>query len=164
MGSGLWRKAFGTFRRSEIHNSTFGGNALSCRAALATLDVVGNPDFLAAVRGRAEMLFSGLGRVATGSPLVDRLSWRGLLGGLRLKEGTHPWLRSESLGLRELEGEPTSGMLLVERLARRNILVQLCGHDWSVVRIEPPLTVEPEACARFVDAVGDALRWLEKNA
>jgi putrescine aminotransferase len=164
MAEGLWKKAFGTPRRSELHNSTFGGNALSCRAALATLDVVEDPDFLRRVRERAETLFADLGRVLAGRGMVDRLTWKGLLGGLRLKEGTHPWLRPESLGLKDLEGMPTSGVLLVERLARRRILVQLCAHDWSVVRIEPPLTVEPEACARFVDAVGEAVRWLEDNA
>lgn len=163
-GEGLWTKAFGSYRRSEIHNSTFGGNALACRAALATLEIIADAKFLAGVRDRAEKLFSSLERAVAGCPMVAGLTWRGLLGGLRLKEGTHPWLRSENLGLKDLEGEPTSGMLFVERLARRQILVQLCGHDWSVVRVEPPLTVDADACGRFVEAVSDAVRWLEKNA
>lgn len=163
-GAGLWAKAFGNFRRSELHNSTFGGNALACRAALATLAIIADPKFLAGVRERGEKLFNGLERAVAGCGMVEDLSWKGLLGGLRLKEGTHPWLRSENLGLEELEGEPTSGILIVERLARRRILVQLCAHDWSVVRVEPPLTVDADACARFVDAVAESVRWLEKNA
>ena len=96
--------------------------------------------------------------------MVEAISWRGLLGGLRLREGTHPWLRSENLGLKDLEGGPTSGVLFVERMARRQILVQLCGHDWSVVRVEPPLTVDADACGRFVEAAAEAAAWLEKNA
>ena len=164
VGAGLWERAFGSFRRSEIHNSTFGGNALACRAALATLEIVADPKFLADVRDRAAKLFAALERALAGCGVVESITWRGLLGGIKLREGTHPWLRSESLGLKDLEGEPTSGVLFVERLARRQILVQLCAHDWSVVRVEPPLTVEPEACGRFVEAAADAARWLEKNA
>jgi acetylornithine/succinyldiaminopimelate/putrescine aminotransferase len=163
-GRGLWTNAFRGFRRSEIHNSTFGGNALACRAALATLEIVAAPKFLAGVQDRAAKLFSALEKALSGCGAVERVAWRGLLGGIRLREGTHPWLRSENLGLKDLEGEPVSGVLFVERLARRQILVQLCGHDWSVVRVEPPLTVDPEVCGRFVEAVADAARWLEKNA
>lgn len=163
-GSGLWTKAFGGFRRAEIHNSTFGGNALACRAALATLEVIADPRFLAGVQERAAKLFGALERALAGSRAVEAIPWRGLLGGVRLREGSHPWLRSENLGLKDLEGEPTSGVLFVERLARRQILVQLCAHNWSVVRVEPPLAVDPETCARFVEAAADAVRWLEKNS
>ncbi len=164
IGGELWKKAFGSYRRAELHNSTFGGNALACRAALATLDVIADPKFLAGVRERAEQLFGDLTQALSGCALVEGLTWKGLLGGIRLNEGTHPWLQSENLGLKELEGAPVAGLLLVERLARRQILVQLCGHDWSVVRVEPPLTVDADACSRFAGAVGEAARWLEKNA
>jgi acetylornithine/succinyldiaminopimelate/putrescine aminotransferase len=88
----------------------------------------------------------------------------GRLGGIKLKDVNHPWLRWENLGLEQLRGRPISGALVVERLARRNILVQVCAHDWSVIRVEPPLTVDPDACARFVAAMADAVRWLEENA
>jgi putrescine aminotransferase len=108
MGRGLWTRAYGTYLRAEIHNSTFGGNAL--------------------------------------------------------RDVRHPWLSWENLGLPELAGRPSAGALLVERLARRGILAQVCGHDWSVVRVEPPLVVEPETCARFVEAVRDGVRWLEEKA
>jgi 4-aminobutyrate aminotransferase-like enzyme len=61
-------------------------------------------------------------------------------------------------------GLSSSGPLLIERLFRRRILAQVCGHAWSVVRVEPPLIVSDEACTRFVDAFADAIRWLEENA
>jgi acetylornithine/succinyldiaminopimelate/putrescine aminotransferase len=163
IAGGIWTQAFGTFRRSEIHNSTFGGNALACVAALATLDAINNPAFLSRVRDCAEELFSHLERSLKGCRMVAALPWKGLLGGIRLHEGTHPWLRPENLGLRDFEGLPMSGIIAVERLARRNILAQVCGHDWSVVRIEPPLTVQQGACNRFVEAVSETVRWMEKN-
>ena len=164
MAEGLWRRAYGNYLRCEIHNSTFGGNALACRAALKTLGVIGASGFLASVRERGEALFLRLTQALEGSRLLERVAWRGLLGGIKLKDVNHPWLQWENVGLEELRGRPISGVLVMERLARRNILVQVCAHDWSVIRVEPPLTVDPDACARFVDAMGEAVRWLGENA
>ncbi|MCK6592962.1 MAG: hypothetical protein L6Q76_35865, partial [Polyangiaceae bacterium] len=98
------------------------------------------------------------------SPMVRRISHLGLLGGIALADVEHPWLTWEGMGLSELSGYPSSGPLVVERLFRRRILAQVCGHAWSVVRVEPPLIVSDEACARFVEAFADAIQWLEENA
>jgi acetylornithine/succinyldiaminopimelate/putrescine aminotransferase len=163
MSRGLWERAYPGYLRAEIHNSTFGGNALACRAALATLDVVAEPAFLEGVRRRGEALFSSLRAALSGAACVERISGRGLLGGIKLSAACHPWTAWENLGLEELTGYPTSGALVVERLARRRILAQVCAHDWSVVRVEPPLTVDDATCARFVDAVAEAVRWLERH-
>jgi acetylornithine/succinyldiaminopimelate/putrescine aminotransferase len=163
MAEGLWERAYGSYLRAEIHNSTFGGNALACRVALRTLELVGDEAFLAAVRRRGGELFGALEAEIGESPVVERVSWRGLVGGIALREPEHPWARWENLGLPELAGRPASGPLVVERLARRGILAQVCAHDWSVLRVEPPLTVDGETCARFVAAVGDAVRWLAAN-
>jgi acetylornithine/succinyldiaminopimelate/putrescine aminotransferase len=163
MADGLWDRAYGSYLRAEIHNCTFGGNALACRVALKTLELISAPSFLVAVRQRADELFTALEDALAGHRLVERISWRGLVGGIKLRDVDHPWLDWENLGLTELAGYPTAGPLLVERLARHGILAQVCAHDWSVLRVEPPLTVDAEACARFVTAVDDSVRWLAAN-
>jgi len=164
MREGLWSRAYGSFLRSEIHNSTFGGNALACAVARETVELIRQPSFLAGVRERGRHLFQGLTSALEGCAAVERVSWRGLLGGVRLREPGHPWVRWENMGLPELEGHPIAGALLVERLFRRGILAQVCGHDWSVVRIQPPLTVDQETCDRFLDVFGEAVRWLQENS
>jgi acetylornithine/succinyldiaminopimelate/putrescine aminotransferase len=164
LGPGLRERAYGDYLRCEIHQSTMGGNALACEAARHALETVADPGFLASVERTADGLFASLAAAVHGSPVVREIRWRGLLGGLHLEDVRHPWLRFENLGLPELAGRPSSGALLVERLARRGILAQVCGHDWSVLRIEPPLVVDGETCARFVDAVREGVRWLEENA
>jgi acetylornithine/succinyldiaminopimelate/putrescine aminotransferase len=96
--------------------------------------------------------------------MVRRITHLGMLGGVALADVTHPWLTWEGMGLSELKDYPSSGALLVERLYRRKILTQVCGHDWTVVRVEPPLVVGDDACARFVEAFTEAIAWLEENA
>jgi acetylornithine/succinyldiaminopimelate/putrescine aminotransferase len=163
MGHGLWARAFPGYRHCEVLSATFGGNALACRVAGVALDRLSAPAFLETVRRRGADLLARLAAALEGSPLVERVSGRGLLGGIRLREVGHPWLRWENLGLPELAGCPMAGPLLVERLSRSGILAQVCGHDWSVLRVEPPLTVDEPACARFVEAVRAGVRWLEEQ-
>ena len=163
MGEGIWRAAYGSYLRSEIHNTTLGGNALGCAVAQAVLDVVADDDFLEGVRARGERLATRLAASLSSRRCVSRIASRGLLGGVELR-ADHPWTTWEALGLPELSGHPTSGALVVERLWRRRILAQPCGHDWSVVRIEPPLIVDDETIDLFVDALAEAIGWLERSS
>jgi acetylornithine/succinyldiaminopimelate/putrescine aminotransferase len=160
----VWSRAWSPYTRCQAGDSTFGGNTLSCRAALAALAAIERPEFLANVRTRGEELFAALHARIGGSPLVARISSLGLLGGIALREPSHPWLGWTNLGMPELEGHSVAGPLLIDRLQREGILAQVCAHDWSVVRVEPPLVVSRETCARFVDAAGRAVAWLEANA
>jgi acetylornithine/succinyldiaminopimelate/putrescine aminotransferase len=164
MGEGIWRKAYGSYLSSEIHNTTLGGNALACAVAHAVLDAVDDDAFLARVRARGEAIEAALRARLEGCSIVERISMLGLLGGVKLApHASTGWMSWESLGLPELAGHPSAGALVVERLYRKRILAQPCGHDWSVVRIEPPLVVDEATCARFVDGLASAIRWLEEQ-
>ena len=164
MSRELWSSAWSPYTRCQASDTTFGGNTLSCRAALAALLAIDRPEFLADVRARGEELFASLHARIGNSPMVARISSLGLMGGIALREPSHPWLGWSNLGMPELEGHSVAGPLLIDRLQREGILAQVCAHDWSVVRVEPPLIVSRETCARFVDAVGRAVEWLEANA
>lgn len=162
-GPGVWEKAFGSPLRSEIHNSTLGGSVLACRVALAVLEQLESPIFMAGVRARSEELSRLLAGVCERHRSVARVSLRGLLGGIQLKSATHPWATWSGLGLPELEPRPSAGALLVQRLTKHGILAHLCGHDWSVLRLEPPLTISSEACQAFAQALDECLTWLEQD-
>jgi acetylornithine/succinyldiaminopimelate/putrescine aminotransferase len=161
---GVWQRAYGSILRSEIHNSTLGGNALCARVGLAVLEEASSPTFLEAVRARSAFLEAHLGPMLARHRSVQRLSLCGLLGGVAFSNVTHPWATWSGLGMPDLEPRPSSAALLVQRLAKRGIWAQLCGHDWSVLRIEPPLTVSEEDCQAFVDALDEGITWLESNA
>jgi acetylornithine/succinyldiaminopimelate/putrescine aminotransferase len=164
MSREVWSRAWSPYMRCQAGDTTFGGNTLSCRAALAALSAIDRAEFLAEVRMRGEELFASLHARIGSSPMVARISSMGLMGGIALREPSHPALTWGNLGMAELEGHSVAGPLFIDRLQRDGILAQVCAHDWSVVRVEPPLTVSRETCARFVDAVARAVGWLEVNA
>jgi acetylornithine/succinyldiaminopimelate/putrescine aminotransferase len=162
--SGIWERAYGTLLRSEIHNSTLGGNALCCAVGLAVLERLASGELQDLVQQRSAQLSLGFSRVLEGRRSVLRVSLRGLLGGVQLRPVSHPWATWAGLGMPELEPRTSSAALVVQRLAKLGILAHVCGHDWSVLRIEPPLSVSAQACEEFIAALAVSLDWLEENA
>ncbi|MGW5353455.1 acetylornithine transaminase [Streptomyces sp. NPDC004031] len=66
------------------HGSTFGGNPVSCAAALAVLDTIEADGLLDSVERQGEKLRDGI--AALGHPLVDHVRGAGLLIGIVLTE------------------------------------------------------------------------------
>jgi acetylornithine/succinyldiaminopimelate/putrescine aminotransferase len=163
VGEGLWERAYGGPLACEAHNSTFGGNALACVVAREAVARLSDPGLLTRVRERGAALWDELRAAIGDSPAVREVRGLGLLGGVELAPVEHPWLTWEAMGLPEFSEFASSGPLLVERLARRGIQAQVCGHEWSVLRVEPPLIVDDEACARFVQAMRAGVTFLEEG-
>lgn len=122
------------------HGSTFGGNPVSCAAALAVLDTVAAEGLVehAATLGR----FLVAGVEGLGHPLVDHVRGRGLLLGVVL---TAPLAREAEAALR------TRGVL-VNAVAPR------------VLRLAPPLVLTEAEAAGFLEVLPVALDDVQASA
>ncbi len=158
--SELFDRAYGQdFETAEAHNSTFSGNAACCVAALAALDLL-TDETLARVREVGDGARRGLRAALAGSPLVREVRGEGLVIGLELVDPKHPWLSFEHFGMAQLGGHPTIGLLLCYRLYRRGFFGFVCGHDWSVLRLQPRFTIEPERVADLIRAIAEEVAYL----
>lgn len=81
IGACLGLGAAGSALGPGDHGTTFGGNAVCCAAALATLDTIEADDLLAASRDRGEQLVAGLRH-----DLIDRVEGYALWRGIELRE------------------------------------------------------------------------------
>lgn len=101
------------------HGSTFGGNPVSCAAALATLDII--------------------------EPLLPRVREKGKQVLEHLNNG---WESLGIRGVGYMIGIELSNKLTAERVQRlcleRGLLVLLCGTEENVIRLIPPLTASDE--------------------
>ena len=127
------------------HGGTYGGNAVACAAALATLDVIAAEGLLENARRQGERLLSGLRRAATGHPAVAEVRGRGLMVGIEFAEGD------------ELRPRPDLAKSLIQAAFERKLLLLSCGTYGQVVRIIPPLVTTDTEVDSAISTISEAL-------
>ena len=114
--------------RPGAHGSTFGGNPVSCAAALATLDLVEH-ELMANARVRGERLIAGAKALAQRHGMIGEVRGRGLMVGVEFVKD-----RATREPYPDLVGR-------LEHLAFRKGLL-LLGAGKSSLRLAPPLIVD----------------------
>ncbi len=123
------------------YGGTFGGNPVSCAAALALLDRLQEPDLDARIERLVETLWGRLGALAERHPQIGEVRGRGAMIGIELV--ADPQTREPAPDLVEE----------VVRQSRRNGVITLpAGFYRNVIRLLPPLNLSAEDCERGLTA------------
>jgi len=108
--------------------STFGGNPVSCTAALATLQVIEEENLVENARVMGQRLREGLENLRQKYPVIGDVRGMGLMQGLELVgENKRP--------------EPAAVRRLFEQTKANGLLIGKGGLMGNVIRITPPLNV-----------------------
>ncbi len=127
---------------SGSHASTFGGNPVSCRAALATLDLL-EAGYIANAAERGEQLKRGLMGLRQRHAEIGDVRGLGLMVAMDIVHGRDPYTF-----------DPVRRDAVVEAAFHSGLLLLGCGE--SAVRFCPPLCVaaeQVEAAIRLLDGV-----------
>ena len=128
------------------HLSTFGGNPVSCAAALANVQVLQAEDLPGNAEARGEQIVTRLRAFQETCPLVGDVRGRGLMIGVELV--ADPRAKTPAA---EQANE-------VRRLClERGVLVGIGGTLGNVIRIQPPLTITPDQADHACDVLTDSL-------
>lgn len=104
------------------HGSTFAGSPLVCNAAIAVLDKISNPDFLASVSRKGQYFKELLAKKLGGNPHVKEVRGKGLIIGIELDVPAGP---------------------LVDACRESGLLILTAGKG-NVVRLVPPLVISEQ--------------------
>ncbi|MFC9361196.1 aspartate aminotransferase family protein [Rhodococcus sp. NPDC057014] len=119
---------------------TYGGNAVSCAAAIATLEVIEKEDLVANAAARGAQLLDGARRNAIDG--IGDVRGLGLLVGSEFTAADGTADRAKAAAAQQLA-------------AKKGLLLLTCGAHMNVVRMIPPLIVT-------ADQIEDALKiWSE---
>ena len=130
------------------HASTFGGNPICCRAALATLDLV-EREYLANTAQRGRQLRSGLDRLAADAPLgLGQVRGLGLMQAIDVLED-----RAKSGGTKL---DPARRGRIIRAAFERGLLLVPCGQ--AAVRFCPALCVTGAEVDTALELFGQACR------
>jgi len=132
MGAILVNDAIAASLAPGDHATTFGGGPLVATVALDVVRTIADPDFLADVRAKGDVLGSRLQALSSGR--VKEARGRGLMWGLELTEVAAP---------------------IVAAARERHLLVLTAGPN--VIRIVPPLTISREEIERGVTILSEVL-------
>ncbi len=130
------------------HGGTYGGNAVSCAAALATLDVFAEEDLVGKAQLRGERLMAGLRRVASGIAGVAEVRGRGSMIAIEFADaGT-------------LKPRPDLAKAFLAGTLERHLILLSCGTYGQAIRFIPPLVTTDAEVDQAIDIAGEVLAGL----
>jgi 4-aminobutyrate aminotransferase len=127
------------------HGGTYGGNAVACAAAVATLDVIESEGLLANATRQGDRLMAGIRTAVEGRSCVAELRGRGLMIGIEFAQGD------------ELTPRPDLAKALLHEAFDRKLLLLSCGTYGQVVRVIPPLVTTDAEVDTAIGIVGESL-------
>ena len=117
------------------HGTTFGGNPLSCAAALATLEVIREEGLASRAQQLGQQAMEHAKTLATDVPAVVGVNGKGLMLGIQLDQPARP---------------------VVDRLLEKRVIASAVGGD--TVRFVPALNIDWDDLKRAIDALFEVLR------
>jgi 4-aminobutyrate aminotransferase/(S)-3-amino-2-methylpropionate transaminase len=127
------------------HLSTFGGNPVSCAAALANLQVFTAEKVLDNVKARSRQLLDRFNALKERCALVGDVRGRGLMLGLEL--------------VSDAKKTPAAEKAKAVRVACREkgVLIGVGGVSGNVLRVQPPLVISQAECDRAASVLEEAV-------
>jgi 4-aminobutyrate aminotransferase/(S)-3-amino-2-methylpropionate transaminase len=126
---------------------TFGGNPVSCAAALAVLDTVATDEFKARSAELGRTIRARLDEIAARIPQVGEVRGLGSMLALELVEDRETKAPAASL---------TSATVAAAR--ERGLILLSCGLYSNVVRILVPIVISDEDLAQGLDILEESLK------
>ena len=148
IASGFPFSALGT--RSDLddkwptgsHGGTYGGNAIGCAAALATIDILTEDGFIDHVNARGDQLRAGLENLMADNAVVEHVRGAGIMIACDLRSA-----------------EETKAVVQ-HCLNESNVILMTAGAVGNTVRFMPPLTVSEEEIDLVLEALAKAIAAL----
>ncbi|MBV9121960.1 MAG: acetyl ornithine aminotransferase family protein [Planctomycetes bacterium] len=128
---------------SGSHASTFGGNPVSCRAALATLDLLAE-GYTANAAQRGEQLRQGLHKLRRLHPEIGDVRGLGLMVAMDLVKNGDP-----------TKPDPAQRDAVVQTAYRHGLLLLGCGE--SAIRFCPPLCISADQVETALTILAEVL-------
>lgn len=125
--------------------STFGGNPVSCQAALATIELFEKNNLLERARVLGDMLHSRLSELQKRHPLIGQVRGLGAMAALELVTDHET---------KQPAAQETQ-QILADCLQRGLLILKAGMHD-NVIRILAPLTTPPDVLERGLDILDDS--------
>lgn len=164
MSDPIYESVYGSPQRAIIHTSTYSENGLAMRAGLATLDVL-EQDRLGQRAGTVgETLRQRLRAALSGYEMFDEVRGLGLLCGIAFKSPKRLGLKLSFEAFSQIHPALFGQMLVMRLFKDRGILTQVCGNNFLVLKVGPPLLIQDTQVDEFVSAITHVTELIHSSA
>jgi len=149
----IYNAVYGSLKKSLIHTSTYSENGLAMRVGLAVLDTLQQENLGQRAEEMGNYLRAELREQLAGFDMVDEIRGAGLFSGIAFKAPRKLALRASYEAFMAIH-PAMFGQVLVMRLFRdHHILTQICGNNFTVLKVAPPLIVTREQIDHCVSSI-----------
>jgi 4-aminobutyrate aminotransferase len=132
-----------------VHGTTFGGNPISCAAAIATVETIKDEGLLENAKRSGAYMLSQLKRIKEKYPVIGDARGLGLMTAIEF-----------SLLGTDREPNPAAAKQVLNEALSRSLLMYPCGLRSHTIRLCPPLNVTREEIDRAMKILDDSLATL----
>ncbi len=127
------------------HGTTFGGNPVSCAAAVATIKAIRDEKMLENCQELSKEAFSRLKKIKNGNPIVGDVRGLGFMIGIELVDRN---------------GDPNAEATekILQHCLDAGLILISCGTHGNVIRFIPPINITREQLNRGLDILDSALQ------
>jgi len=163
MSDEVYASVYDSLKRAIIHTSTYSENGLAMRAGLATLEVLEDES----LSDRAEVLGNYIreklrSRLAA-YEMVKEVRGAGLMSGIEFVAPQQLRLRVAFEAFKKIHAGMFGQMIVMRMFREKNILTQICGNNFMVLKVAPPLVVTERQCDEFVNSIGDVVEAVHSS-
>lgn len=163
MTDAIYESVYSSLRRAIVHTSTYSENGLAMRAGLATLEVIEGERLAERAERLGESLREQLRERLAGFEMVREVRGLGFFTGIVLGAPQSMALRLSFEAFGRVH-PAMFGQMLVMRLYREHgILTQICGNNFLVLKVAPPLTASEATLEHFVQAMGETMETIHSS-
>ena len=163
MTNAVYRSVYDSLKRSIIHTSTYSENALAMCAGIATLDVLRDENLTQESEQMGEYLRQRLRAELSGYEMIKEIRGTGLLNGIEFTAPRQVKLRVAFEAFKRIHGGMFGQMVVMRLFREKNILTQMCGNNFMVLKVAPPLTVTEEQLNLFLRSMREIVELIHSS-
>ena len=163
MTDAIYKSVFHSLRRAFIHTSTFSENSLAMRAGLATIEVLDREKLVERGETLGTELRARLREALAPFEMVKEVRGEGMLTGIEFQAPRSLAMRLSFEAFKAVHAGLFGQILVMKLFKDKKILTQICGNNFMVLKVAPPLTVSAAQLDHIVESVREVVATVHSS-
>jgi ornithine--oxo-acid transaminase len=159
----IHKSVFHSLRRAFIHSSTFSENSLAMRAGLATMHVLQQEGLAARANSLGNEFREQLRAALTPYEMVKEVRGEGMLTGIEFQAPRNLPMRMAFEAFKAMHPGLFGQVLVMRLFNQTNILTQICGNNFMVLKVAPPLTTSEQQLQSCIESIRSVIETVHTS-